>query len=423
MDTLAQNVAPEIMGFLLTLILSLLIGFEREVTRPEGPDESESLFGGVRTFPLIALSGFLLVTAFDSAIPFAGGLLVLGALLAISHHATIKPDDLGITSEIAALLTYALGGSAAHGDYWISIATGVVAVMLLQEKRRMEWLVARIPRRELATMARFLLLTGVILPVVPNRSFTVFDINPFKIWLVVVAVSGVSYLSYLLQLRWRRGPGLLLAGLVGGVYSSTVTTVALARQSRAGSRSGIAYGGAITAATGVMYLRLWFLILLFAPPLAATLTAMFWSLGLAAIATGLLLARLSPATDSARDEGQRPRSNPLEPTSAFTFAGLFVAVLVITGLVADHYGEMGILAMAGIMGATDVDPFILGLTQVAGHGLDLETASLAVVVAASTNNVIKGLYAFAFGSRAAAITSFAALATLAAISMGLHLAF
>ena len=179
MDTLSQHLAPELVGFVLTLALSLLIGFEREEKRPE---DDRIHFGGVRTFPLIGLGGFLLVIAFPSTpLPFGLGLMVLGALLAVSHYASTQKMDVGLTTEVAAILTYALGAGAARGLYWISIATGVVAVMLLQEKQRLEGLAERIPRRELATLARFLLLTGVILPVVPNHPFTRFEINPFKI--------------------------------------------------------------------------------------------------------------------------------------------------------------------------------------------------------------------------------------------------
>jgi uncharacterized membrane protein (DUF4010 family) len=416
-DTLFSHLPPELVGFLLTLVLSLLIGFEREGHEPRG-------IGGVRTFPIIGLGGFLLVEAFpESTVPFALGLVVLGGLVALSHWSSIQEGEPGITTEMAAILTFTMGAGAAKELYWLAIASGVVAVILLQEKRRLEGLAAQVPTHELRTLVRFLLLTGVILPAVPNQTFTAFDINPFKIWLVVVAVSGVSYLSYLLQLRLGRRRGLFLAGVLGGAYSSTVTTVVLARKSKQHRFSDVNYVGAITAATGVMYIRLWILVALFAAPLARELTWLFWSFGLAAVAVGAVLCRLRPP-EGADEEETRPTTNPLEmTTSAFTFAGIFLSVMVVTRLVAERFGNTGVLVMAAVMGAADVDPFILGLTQYAGHGLDYSTAALAVVVAAAANNLMKGVYASVFGSGPTGRLSLAILGLLGITSLTLYLVF
>jgi uncharacterized membrane protein (DUF4010 family) len=420
MDSLIQLLPPELAGFVLTLVLSLLIGFEREEHEPEG-------IGGVRTFPIIGLSGFLLVEAFPtSMLPFGLGLVVLGLLVALSHWAGVRQGEPGITTEAAALLTFTLGGAVATGLYWLSIATGVVAVILLQEKTRLEGLATRFPREDLRTLVRFLLITGVVLPALPNHPFTEFAINPFKIWLIVVAVSGVSYLSYLLQLKWDAREGVLLAGVLGGAYSSTVTTVALARQSKRGHPSPSSYAGAIVAATGIMYFRLWILVALFASALAQRLAVLFWGLGFLAVILGVLLNRrgIDPTEKEQEDSAPEPRrvGNPLELSSALTFAAIFIAVLVITHFVADNFGSTGVLVMAGIMGATDVDPLILGLTQYADHGLSLSTAALAIVIAAAANNLMKGIYAFAFGSRPAGRIALGILTAFGVASIALYAA-
>lgn len=419
MDTILQQLPPELSGFVLTLVLALLIGLEREEHEPLG-------LGGVRTFPIIGLGGFLLATAFtQSVLPFAAGLLVLGALVAMSYWFSLRTGETGLTTEVTALLTFALGGAAARGLFWISIAAGVVAVILLQEKIRLERLAVNLPQNELRTVVRFLLLTGVILPAVPNRPFTAFNINPFTIWLVVVAVSGISYLSYLLQRYWRREGGLLLAGTLGGAYSSTVTTVALARASRQQLQPAPVYAGAIVAATGMMYLRLWVLIALFAPALASELTALFLGLGFAAVAFGALIGRRrgspSEPAEAAAVERRRQTTNPLELSSAIAFALIFLAVIVLTDIVAASFGGTGLVVMAAIMGATDVDPFILGLTQQPAGEVAIATAALAIVVAAAANNVMKGLYAFAFGPRRVGVPVLAALVALAAASVTIYL--
>ena len=419
MDAIISYLPPEIFGFVLTLGLSLLIGFEREEHEPDG-------IGGVRTFPIIGLGGFLLIAGFpDTAIPFALGLVVMGGLVAMSHWFSLKKGEPGITTEAAALLMFTIGGCAAKGLYWIAIATGVVAVILLQEKRFLEGLANRLPRHEMRTLLRFLLLAAVILPVVPNRDFTPFEINPFKIWLVVVAVSGVSYVSYLLRLWWGEDRGLIIAGLLGGAYSSTVTTVVLARQSKKREPCAVGFAGAIVAATGMMYIRLWILLLLFAAPLAYRLTSILWGLGVAAIVVGSLLARRLNVDEKCDfdPDTRRRDGNPLEMISAFTFAAIFLVILVATKVVAKQFGDTGILVMAAIMGAADVDPFILGLTQTIGTGLDIGTAALAVVIASAVNNLMKGIYAVIFGSRRTGRLSLALLTMLGAASVILFLLF
>jgi uncharacterized membrane protein (DUF4010 family) len=419
MDALVSHLPPEFFGFVLTLGLSLLIGFEREEHEGDG-------IGGVRTFPIIGLGGFLLIAGFpDTAIPFALGLVVMGGLVALTHWHALQLGEPGITTEAAALLTFTIGGCAAKGLYWISIATGVVAVILLHEKRFLEGLATALPRHEMRTLLRFLLLSAVILPVVPNRVFTAFEINPFKIWLVVVAVSGVSYVSYLLRMWWGEDRGLILAGLLGGAYSSTVTTVVLSRQSKKREPCSVGFAGAIIAATGMMYIRLWILLLLFAPPLAYRLTALFWGLGVAAIIVGSLLAHTSKSDNGCEFDPTTDRrdGNPLEMTSAFTFAAIFLAILVATKVVAERFGNTGVLVMAAIMGAADVDPFILGLTQTIGSGLDLGVAALAVVIASAVNNLMKGIYAVFFGSARTGRLSLSLLAFFGAVSIALFLLF
>ena len=413
MDALITYLPAEVFGFVLTLGLSLLIGIEREEHEPDG-------IGGVRTFPIIGLGGYILIAAFpDTVIPFSFGLVVTGGLVALSHWYFLKKDEPGLTTETATLLTFALGGCAAKGMYWLAIATGVITVILLQEKHLLEGFATKLPRRELSTLLRFLLLTAVILPVIPNRDFTPFDINPFKLWLVVVAVSGISYVSYLMRLWLGEDRGLLLAGLLGGAYSSTATTVVLARQSTGQDQCTTGFAGSIVAATGMMYLRLWILLMLFAPLLAHRLTVIFWVLGLSAVAVGAALTRYrrdDVDCELEQHEGRR-ETNPLEIISAITFAVIFLTVLVVTQWVASRFGNTGVLVLAGVMGAADVDPFILGLTQTVGVTLDIGTAALAVIIASAVNNLMKGVYAVIFGSRRTGQLSLVLLTFFGALSV------
>jgi len=228
-----------------------------------------------------------------------------------------------------------------------------------------------------------------------------------------------------LRMWWGEDRGLILAGLLGGAYSSTVTTVVLSRQSKKRETCSVGFSGAIVAATGMMYIRLWILLLLFAAPLAYRLTGLFWGMGIAAVVVGALLARTTRADESCEFDPtvKRRDGNPLEMTSAFTFAAIFLAILVATKVVTERFGNTGVLIMAVIMGAADVDPFILGLTQTLGSGLSIETAALAVVIAAAVNNFMKGIYAVVFGTKRTGRLSLALLALFGAVSVVLFLAF
>ena len=182
---------------LLVLFLSFLIGLERE-ERKSNPERYS--FGSVRTFPLIGLIGYVMaLLSGNQLIPVALGFAVVGALLVVSYtHKLSTENNSGVTPEISMLGTYLLGALVYHDQLWIATTITVISKFLLVPKSSLEGLTQRVPPEEIFTFTKFLLLTAVILPVLPRTAFTQFQINPFKTWLVVVAVSTVSYGRYLL---------------------------------------------------------------------------------------------------------------------------------------------------------------------------------------------------------------------------------
>jgi len=206
----------------------------------------------------------------------------------------------------------------------------------------------------------------------------------------------------------------LLSGLLGGLYSSTITTVALAKMSKEENRDHM-FTGAIVLASGVMYLRILLLVAIFNRQLAAALVAPFLALSALALIAGWLWSRRSDET-SASSFDLRPK-NPLELGSALLFAGLFLGISVITRLAAEHMGSGGVLGLASIMGVSDVDPFILGMTQTTGPHISLTTAAAAIVIAVTSNNIIKGIYAYIFGSHKTGRMALGLLVALAIIGL------
>jgi uncharacterized membrane protein (DUF4010 family) len=255
----------------------------------------------------------------------------------------------------------------------------------------------------------------VILPVLPNQEFTRFHINFFKTWLVVVAVSAISYGSYVLQKVSKGRGGVVLAALLGGAYSSTVTTVVMARRAAREQHPHL-FAGGILIASGVMYIRLALLLVLFNHPLMFLLAVPFLLMAALAIGAGWLWTRRADIAASDVSQKFEPK-NPLELLAAFLFAGLFLAMLVATQLAVTYLGRAGVNTLAAVMGVTDVDPFIMGMTQTAGTLTPLKAAAGAILIAASSNNLVKGIYAYNLADRKTGVQSLALLAALAALGL------
>lgn len=414
LEELLPIVPRDALGVTLVLAMASFVGLEREERKQR---ESTYAFGGVRTFPLIGLVSYALaLLSAPQLVVWALGLAVVGGFLLLSYHHKLKADaPAGLTSEISALATYVLAGLVQREHYWIAVTIGVVSVLLLELKKTLEGLTKHFASDEIIAVAKFLMLSVVILPIVPNREVSQFHINPLKTWLVVVAVSGVSFGSYVVQRLMKGRGGVLLSAVLGGAYSSTVTTVVLARHARAEGRPNL-FAGCILTASGVMYLRLIALLMFFDRTLARELAAPFALLSAGGVAVGWLVSRRHdeqkpPPTTTA------PAKNPLELRAAFLFAVVFVVVLVLTSLTRRYLGSVGLYSLAAVMGITDVDPFILGLAQRGSAATPLQTAAAAILIAAASNNVIKAIYAFVFADRQTGKRSVVMLLALAGLGL------
>jgi len=409
--------AADVFGIAITVALTFVLGLEREeaATHSRG-----SLIAGVRTIPIIGLFGHALgLLSAGSMLPVAIGAGVVGAFLVVGYWHDLQEEHVGLTSKFTALVGYMVGALVAYGRPSAAAALTVATVLLLTEKQPLRRLAARMPAYEIATFVTFLLLAGVILPILPNQELTRFALNPFKIWLMVVAVSGISYASYLLQKVTRSDQSLLLTGLLGGLYSSTATTVAVARRPQ---RPGdaLTYAGAIVLATGSMYIRILIVVWAFAGDLAARLAPALIALALVGSAAGVAMI-LVPGPRTGRRSGEAETSeHPLEVSAALLFAALFVGLTVATELTAEQLGHTGLMVLAVLVGITDILPFILSLAGRVGENIPFEVAATAVMVSIASNNVVKGVYAVALANRRTGVISLAALIVLAVLSVLAH---
>jgi uncharacterized membrane protein (DUF4010 family) len=409
-----QRLPPEAVQIVLVLFLSFLIGLEREERKAAGGPYS---FGGVRTFPLIGLIGYsAALISGPQMLPLAIGFLVVAGFLLVSYwHKISTAETAGVTTEMSGLATFLVGALVCYGHLWIATTLGVASLLLLDLKAALEKLAVRIAPNEILTFAKFLFLSGVILPILPNKEFSQFHINPFKTWLVVVAISAISYASYVLQKVTKGQGGVVLAALLGGAYSSTVTTVVMARRAKLEQRPHL-FAGGILIACGVMYVRLVILLALFNRQLMLLLYIPFLVLAGLAVGAGWLWSRRADKNTQEVKREFEPK-NPLDLVTAFLFAGLFLVMLVATQLAITYLGRTGVNTLAAIMGVSDVDPFIMGLTQAAGTLTPLKVAAAAVAIAASSNNVVKGIYAYSLADRKTGVQSLVFLAALAAMGL------
>jgi uncharacterized membrane protein (DUF4010 family) len=415
--------SPAHVALLLGLSFFLGLAFEEYFAHTD-----ERRPGGIRTFPMLALVGGVLYL-FDPErfVPFTGGLLVLGAWLLIFYLAHVnahkEQDDepqkdelnVGLVVPLLNVLAYLLGAAALALDPWVAVTMTVAAVLLLTGREQLHGLARRIEIKEIVTAGEFLILTGVVLPLLPDHPVTTLTaITPRQVWLALVVVCSFSYASYLAQRYWAAAGGLWMAAL-GGLYSSTATTVVLARQAKADPALKRHAQAGITLATAIMYLRLLAVVTIFNITLARALALPLCGLSL----LGFVICALQywhgkPANDEPPTSMPAAQSgNPLELGAAAIFAALFVAVSIVSAVAKSQFGISGIYGLAAIVGVTDIDPFVLNLAQGGISGVQTADLAVAILIAASSNNVLKALYAASFAGGRATAASAVALVALA----------
>ncbi|MDX9880823.1 MAG: MgtC/SapB family protein [Prolixibacteraceae bacterium] len=396
-----QNYIPaEINNFFLVLVFSLLIGLGQRRLHLE--DDEKQLFGTDRTFTFIGLLGYILyLTGKDNFVPFLAGFIIIGFLLGIQYFLKIRLNrNFGLTTSILALLTYCIPVLVFTQPIWLVLSFVVSILILTELKSQFISLSKKASEEEFITLAKFIAFAGIILPLLPSENISgMIPVSPYTIWLAIVVVSGISYISYLIKKFIFPDSGLMLTGFLGGIYSSTATTVILARREKK-EGTGLQSVSAIMLANGMMYLRVLVLAYLFNQSIGRMLTIPF--LLMFGVAFGLSKVVALKGKDSSVPvpvPGEKPaEKNPLELRTATIFGILFVAFALVTESVMKHYGSGGVTGLAFVVGVFDVDPFLLYLLQPHSGILNM-TIVLAIINATNSNNLMKMVYAVSLSSR------------------------
>lgn len=433
---------PQVAPFLLTLAISTLIGIGlRDYYESEKKFDT---FGTVRTFVFIGMLGFMLYQIPGvGQIAFLLGMAAIVPFLLVYYSNKVRQKKSpGLIGVLIALLTYTTGPVALNQPHWFLVLFGVSILFVLHSKGRIRRFTDRLETGEVVTACKFLAIAGVILPLIPAASptvgamgqvFSVLPVTPRQIWMAVVITMTISYLGYVLQTYLFPRKGLLLTGLIGGVYSSTVAVLVLAKKSKRYPGHDQEAAAAILLAVCMMYLRLLVLVSIFRFGSALQVgPALLILAGLAAgyalwvrrdqstsVATVVPLDVASEETaEGAPTEGEEPalRKNPLELNSALFFAFMFVAVSLATKYTLLYYKGMGLRMLSFLVGCSDITPFVVSVLQ---GNLGIGTAQIlqAIIIASASNNLLKVAYTYMFGTRRTANLAAMGMVSLAVLSI------
>jgi uncharacterized membrane protein (DUF4010 family) len=394
----------ELLPFAIALFIGALVGIERE---KKMEDEGERGIGGIRTFILFAEAGAVgawLARELEAPSIFVGtGLFVTVFVVGGYWSHSRDRHQLGLTTEVAALVVYLLGGTAVYGFPQLAVALAIATSAVLAFKQPLHGAVERIGRDDLYAGLKLLIATFIVLPVLPDRTFDPWQaLNPFEIWWLVILISGLSLVGYVAT-RWLGpGRGIALTGVFGGLASSTAVTMSLARRSReAGAAKGHAdvLAAGILLAWAVMLARIGIVI---GALDAALLRSLGLPLGVMALATLAYVAlRLRTGMTSRGGMDDVALTNPFSLTAALRFAAIFAAVQLVVKIAGEHAPVGGLYVVAGLAGLSDVDAITLSMARAARSGsLAAEAAASAILIAALANTLVKLGLAWTLGASA-----------------------
>lgn len=364
----------------IALGLGLLVGLQRE--------RVATRLAGVRTFPLVTILGTvcaILAQSFGGSV-IAVGLIALAGMIVIGNLARIREGDIdpGLTTEIAMLLMFTVGAYLVVGYSGVAIVIGGGVAVLLQYKGQLHGIVARLGDNDLRAIMQFALISLVILPVLPDRAYGPYAVlNPRNIWWMVVLIVGISLGGYIVYKFWGNRAGLVLGGILGGMISSTATTVSYARRAAAEPASSHLAAIVVTIASAVVYARLLLEIAVVAPAFLPDASGPL-------VVMLILLSAFSIAlwVRNRKEKNEMPvPENPSELKSALMFCLVYAIVIFAIAAAKERFGSKGLYVVAGFSGLTDVDAITLSTSRLVSSGTLSGSDGWRLIILASTANL------------------------------------
>ena len=368
--------------------LGLLLGLERERKR-----DAELLFGGVRTFALIALLGALgafMERELDQGWLILAAFVALSALVIVSYATTAVRGEVGITTEVTALLAFMVGALCGWEQVAVASVATVVCLLLLTLKDFLHGLARRVELADVQATLQFAVISVIILPLLPDQNFgppPIDVINPYKIWLMVVLIAGLNFLGYVLVKVLGNEHGFIVTGILGGLVSSTAVTLSFSQRSRREPAMSNAFVLAIVVAWTIMFVRVVVVVGLVNRALAASLALALGCMALAGLLVSLLLWRRGRTAETGVVAAG---ANPFELGEAIKFGVLFGIVTVVAKTAEAYLGATGLYLAGAVAGLTDVDAISLSMANLAtASPQSVKIAAYTIVIAVISNTLVK----------------------------------
>jgi uncharacterized membrane protein (DUF4010 family) len=390
---MTDSMAPSLERLLVALLIGILVGLERE--RAEARKE-RPLFAGVRTFPLIALAG-----AIPMLLPSPAGVALLvttsigiGVVAIVSYVRSSGDGKIGATTEITALATFLLGALAGVGQLAVAGAAGVAVAVLLAAKPPLERFSKALTTEEVSAVLELAVITVIVLPLLPNRAYGPWDaLNPREIWVVVVLVSGLSFIGFVAMRALGARRGMAVTGAVGGLVSSTAVTISMAERSHAGAVRPAA-ASATVLASAIMCVRIAVLAGVINPGILPGLLPILAVMALCGGVAAWVVGR-GHGGSTASDGSM---ANPFSLRAALTFAGVYAIVLVAVRAAEVHLGPGGIYLVSALSATVSVDAPTVALARLGGGSTGWAGPAAAIGVVAVTNTLVKLGIAVVYGA-------------------------
>ncbi|BCH08499.1 membrane protein [Mesorhizobium sp. 131-3-5] len=369
----------------VALAIGLLVGLERGWQERDAPAHSRT--AGIRTFGIAGLLGGIIAALAEAlnaiSVLIAGFLAFAGIFAWYKAREAAHDEDFSVTTVIAGLAVFALGALCVAGDFRVAAAGGTALATLLASREILHGLLKRLTWIELRSALVLAVMTAIILPLLPNRTFDPWEgFNPREIWLLTVLMASISFAGYVAVRVLGNARGLIVSALAGAVVSSTAVTLSLARTASA-SNNSLSLSGAASLAAMVSILRVCLVVLILAPGVTAFIALP----ALAAALTFGVCGTIALAIPGQKPESPGATRNPFELMPLLIFALLFAFASTASAALALQFKEQGLLASSAIAGAFDVDASVLSALRLAKHSISIETIGQAVLTALMANAI------------------------------------
>lgn len=384
--------------FAIATGLGVLLGIEREYSYHSSP----TMVAGIRTFPLVTALGFVCAMLGGSAsfLPLVAGMLVVGAFAVSSYHYVVKQGNIGITTETALVVAYALGAAVQYGHIVESVAVGIVAAVLLSLKTQLRGIVEQLSIEDIHALLKFVVIAALILPLVPDESFGPANVlNPRSIWLVVVLVTAVSFAGYVLMKFLGTSRGALITAVLGSLVSSTAVTWEFSKKSIVDVSNSRVYAGSIIIASSIMFFRVIGFAYLMNPTILSYLTLPLLAMAVVGLGSGWLILRSQISTDTEASVSEVEIVSRLGLTSALQFGVVYVGIKLAVVFAKEYVGNTGVYMAGALSGITDVDAITISMAQSAGASIEFTVAVATIILATMFNTLVKAVISSVRGSK------------------------